>query len=82
MGAEISPVSLGRFPIDAGLLLRRSASSASPAFDGRIAGAASGRESDDRIIANGAGTTMIHGGTGPSGGFVPVLTTVAFHAER
>src|SRR6266849_1536451 len=43
---------------------------------------ASGRESDDRIIASGAGTTMIHGGTGPSGGFIPVLTTVAFHAER
>jgi len=43
---------------------------------------ASGREADDRIIASGAGTTMIHGGTGPSGGFIPVLTTVAFHAER
>jgi hypothetical protein len=25
---------------------------------------------------------MIHGGTGAPGGFVPVLTTVAFHAER
>ncbi len=43
---------------------------------------ASSGESHDRIIAEGAGTTIIHGGTGPSGGFVPVLTTVAFHAER
>ena len=34
------------------------------------------------ILARGAGTTIIHGGTGPSGGFVPVLTTLAFHAER
>lgn len=42
----------------------------------------SGRESDDATIAKGAGTTIIHGGTGSSGGFVPVLTTVAFHAER
>jgi hypothetical protein len=37
---------------------------------------------DHGIIARGAGTTIIHGGTGPSGGFVPVLTTLAFHAER
>ena len=37
---------------------------------------------DDGIIARGAGTTIIHGGTGPSGGFVPVMTTIAFHAER
>ena len=37
--------------------------------------------SDDGIIAEGGGTTLIHGGTGaPS--FVPVLTTVAFHAEK
>ncbi len=42
---------------------------------------ASGRESDDRIIAQGAGTTIIHGGTG-SPGFIPVITTVAFHVER
>jgi hypothetical protein len=42
----------------------------------------SGRESDGATIAKGAGTTIIHGGTGSSGGFVPVLTTVAFHAER
>jgi hypothetical protein len=41
-----------------------------------------GRESDDRTIARGGGTTIIAGGTGASGGFVPVLTTVAFHAER
>ncbi len=32
-------------------------------------------------IARGAGTTIIHGGTG-SPGFTPVVTTVAFHAER
>jgi hypothetical protein len=43
----------------------------------------SGRNSDDHTgqIARGAGTTIIHGGTG-SPGFVPVITTVAFHAER
>jgi hypothetical protein len=41
----------------------------------------SGNESDDKTIARGGGTTIIHGGTGASGGFVPVLTTVAFHAE-
>jgi hypothetical protein len=42
-----------------------------------------GRDSDDSAgsIARGAGTTIIHGGTG-SPGFVPVTTTVAFHAER
>ena len=33
-------------------------------------------------IARGAGTTIIQGGTGPAGGFVPVLTTLAFHAEH
>ena len=37
---------------------------------------------DDGIIARGAGTTIIQGGTGPTGGFVPVTTTIAFHAER
>jgi hypothetical protein len=43
----------------------------------------SGRNSDDPLgpIARGAGTTIIHGGTG-SPDFVPVITTVAFHAER
>jgi hypothetical protein len=43
----------------------------------------SGRNSDDsaRPIAQGAGITIIHGGTG-SPGFLPVTTTVAFHAER
>jgi hypothetical protein len=30
----------------------------------------------------GAGTTIIEGGTGKSGGFLPVETTIAFHAER
>ena len=42
---------------------------------------ASGGESHDEIIAEGAGTTIIHGGTGAPA-FVPVLTTVAFHAQR
>ena len=32
-------------------------------------------------IARGAGKTIIEGGTGAPG-FVPVITTVAFHAER
>jgi hypothetical protein len=39
----------------------------------------SGSESDNATIARGGGTTIIHGG---APGFVPVLTTVAFHAER
>ncbi|HMF98520.1 MAG TPA: hypothetical protein VKE96_29675 [Vicinamibacterales bacterium] len=39
-----------------------------------------GSESSVRMIARGGGTTMIEGGTGSAGGFVPVLTTVAFHA--
>jgi len=42
---------------------------------------ASGNESDDKTIARGGGTTIIHGGTG-SPGFVPVITTIAFHATR
>jgi hypothetical protein len=43
----------------------------------------SGRNSDNdsKEIARGAGTTIIHGGTG-SPSFIPVITTVAFHAER
>jgi hypothetical protein len=43
----------------------------------------SGRDfdKDGKEIARGAGTTIIHGGTG-SPGFIPVITTVAFHAER
>jgi hypothetical protein len=42
-----------------------------------------GRDSDDNNgqIARGAGTTIIHGGTGAPN-FVPVITTIAFHAER
>src|SRR6266851_7109132 len=35
-----------------------------------------------KTIIRGGGTTIIHGGTGPAGGFIPVLTTIAFHAER
>jgi hypothetical protein len=34
------------------------------------------------VLALGGGTTIIQGGTGKSGGFVPVITTVAFHAEK
>lgn len=37
--------------------------------------------SGDRIFAHGGGTTIIEGGTGAPD-FVPVLTTIAFHAER
>src|SRR6266852_3364579 len=33
------------------------------------------------IARGGGGTTIIHGGTG-SPGFVPVITTIAFHATR
>ena len=33
------------------------------------------------VIARGGGTTIIHGGTG-SPAFVPVITTIAFHATR
>jgi len=43
---------------------------------------ASVKASDDKTIIRGGGTTIIHGGTGPGGGFIPVLTTIAFHAER
>jgi len=52
------------------------------AFSGMVFGQ---RDSDSspssKVIARGAGTTIIQGGTGaPS--FTPVLTTIAFHAER
>ena len=42
---------------------------------------ASGGESHKGVIAEGAGTTIIQSGTGAPG-FVPVLTTIAFHAAR
>jgi len=35
-----------------------------------------------KVLARGGGTTIIQGGTGSAGGFVPVITTIAFHAER
>ena len=35
-----------------------------------------------KVIARGGGKTIIQGGTGQTGGFIPVLTTIAFHAER
>ena len=38
-------------------------------------------QSASKTVAHGAGTTIIQGGTG-SPGFVPVLTTIAFHAEK
>src|ERR1700737_3194884 len=38
-------------------------------------------ENDNGGIARGAGTTIIHGGAGAPN-FVPVITTIAFHAER
>ena len=41
-----------------------------------------GGEHDERMVVNGGGTTIIHGGTGASGGFAPVITTVAFYAEQ
>ena len=41
-----------------------------------------GGEHEERMAADGGGTTIIHGGTGAAGGFAPVITTVAFHAER
>ena len=34
-----------------------------------------------KVVARGGGKTIIQGGTGQAGGFVPVITTIAFHAE-
>jgi hypothetical protein len=34
------------------------------------------------VLARGGGKTIIQGGTGSGGGFVPVITTIAFHVER
>ena len=58
-----------------GLVLLIAAIGLTMAFSPRPA---SGGGSDDKVIAKGGGTTIIHGGTGAPG-FVPVLTTVAFH---
>lgn len=41
-----------------------------------------GLNSHSTAIARGAGTTIVEGGTGSAGGFVPVLTTLAFHAQK
>lgn len=38
--------------------------------------------SPSRPIAHGGGVTIVEGGTGPTSGFVPVLTKIAFHVER
>src|SRR5690349_7448570 len=35
-----------------------------------------------KIVARGGGKTIIQGGTGLAGGFLPVITTIAFHVER
>jgi hypothetical protein len=40
-----------------------------------------GHESETDWIARGGGTTLIHGGTGPSA-FTPVQTTLSFYAQR
>lgn len=40
-----------------------------------------GHDSQSTLIARGAATTIIEGGTG-SPGFIPVFTTLAFHAEQ
>lgn len=45
---------------------------------------AASREPDQgsKILARGGGKTIVEGGTGSTGGFVPVITTIAFHAEH
>ena len=35
-----------------------------------------------KVLTRGGGKTIIQGGTGHAGGFLPVVTTIAFHAER
>jgi hypothetical protein len=35
-----------------------------------------------KVLARGGGKTIIQGGTGHAGGFLPVVTTIAFHVER
>ena len=47
-----------------------------------FAPSAPAHDSQGTTMARGAGTTIIQGGTGKAGGFVPVLTTLAFHAEQ
>ena len=46
-----------------------------------VAPAVRGATRTAEVLARGGGTTMIEGGTGRAGGFIPVLTTLAFHAE-
>lgn len=41
-----------------------------------------GQPGQAKALARGGGKTIIEGGTGMAGGFVPVVTTIAFHAER
>jgi len=52
------------------------------ALIGLAVGAFGKQNSANGTIARGAGTTIIEGGTGSAGGSVPVLTTIAFHAEK
>jgi hypothetical protein len=47
-----------------------------------FAPSALGHDSPGTVIAHGAGTTIIEGGTGGTSGFLPVFTTLAFHAEE
>src|ERR1700719_503699 len=52
------------------------------AFSGAIFARSDSDSGDARkLIAEGGGTTIIQGGTGATGGFTPVLTTIAFHVE-
>jgi hypothetical protein len=48
---------------------------------GIYARSVAGHESKTDWIARGGGTTLIHGGTGPSA-FTPVLTTLSFYAQN
>lgn len=47
-----------------------------------ISAAEAESEPSSTVLARGGGTTIVQGGTGKSGGFVPVITTIAFHAEK
>ena len=38
--------------------------------------------SSGTLLARGGGTTIVQEGTGKTGGFIPVLTTIAFNAQR
>jgi hypothetical protein len=42
----------------------------------------SGQSGNNGVVARGGGVTIVQGGAGPSAGFMPVITKIAFHAER